>query len=521
MDLAELIAALSSAAAWPKPAPVEVRQTHMSVVFLVGDSAYKIRKPVDLGFVDFTTLDKRKWDCDEEVRLNRRLAPNVYRGVVPITRDNGSIRAGGSGEAIEWAVEMTRLADEATLSRRLAHGEITDERIELIARRIAAFHATAGRGERINEFGRFDVVAGNARENFNQTLEHVGRTVRRRVHAACRELTESLLDRHRELIESRARRGIPCDTHGDLHLSHVYLFPNRPDPDDLVIIDCIEFAERFRFADPVSDIAFLIMDLIFHNRRDLATACEKAYFSAANDAEGAVLLPLYVAYRAIVRAKVEGMQLAEREIPTEQRQRMLHKAEAHWLLALTVLEEPQRKPCLFLVSGLPGAGKSTLSRGLASLANFTVIRSDAIRKELAGVPLTLKAEGCYTPEWTDRTYAECLGRASDTLRNGGRAIVDASFAEEGRREEFLDAAGKLGVPAVLLVCRADSDVVRQRLHARRGDASDAGWAVYEEMASRWERMSEETERHAAEIDANDAERAVRSAMEALYRLELA
>jgi predicted kinase len=391
----------------------------------------------------------------------------------------------------------------------------------LIARRIAEFHRSAERGEHISRFGRFEVVAGNARENLVQTERHIGRTVRARVHARCRELTELALEGLRDLIESRAERSMPRDTHGDLHLSHIYLFPDRASPDNLVIIDCVEFNERFRFADPVSDIAFLVMDLVFHNRRDLARTCAEAYFSASGDEEGGVLLPFYVAYRALVRAKVEGIQLAELEIPAEQRERMLHKAEAHWLLALGVLEEPACRPCLVLVGGLPGTGKSTLARSLASSLGFALIRSDEIRKELAGVPPTLKADGCYTPEWTMRTYAECLNRAADILRDGRRVIVDASLADEGHREEFLDMAVRLGVPAVLLICHTDPEIVRERLHARRGDASDAGWDVYEEMAARWERMSEETERHLTEIDTTDADRAFRQAIEVLRRNELA
>jgi predicted kinase len=313
------------------------------------------------------------------------------------------------------------------------------------------------------------------------------------------------------LIDSRAARGVPCDTHGDLHLSHVYLFPDRPPPDDLVIIDCIEFAERFRFADPVADIAFLVMDLVFHNRRDLAQRCADAYFAAAGDDEGRRLFSFYVAYRAIVRAKVEGMQVTEREVPPEQRERMLHKAEAHWLLALGRLEEPSRRPCLILVGGLPGTGKSTLARGLAASGNFDIVRSDVIRKELAGVPAGDKATGHYTPEWTDRTYAACLLRAVDILRDGGRVIVDATFSDEGRREEFLDAARRLGVPARLVICRLEPGEAHERLRNRQGDASDADWAVYEDMAAHWERMSEGTERESAEIDTTDAEHAVQAA----------
>src|SRR5262245_27514337 len=173
MNTSELLAALAEPAAYPRPAPVEVRQTHLSAVFLVGDTVYKIRKPVNLGFVDFTTLEKRKRDCDEEVRLNRRLAPRVYRGVVPVALESGLVKVGGKGEPSEWAVEMLRLPDEATVSRRLAHGEISHIQIEILANRIAEFHRNAERGEHINRFGRFEVVAGNACENFEQSKGHV------------------------------------------------------------------------------------------------------------------------------------------------------------------------------------------------------------------------------------------------------------------------------------------------------------------------------------------------------------
>jgi uncharacterized protein len=520
MDLLELLAALADPAAYPRPGPVEVRQTHISAVFLVGAAAYKIRKPVSLGFVDFTTLAKRKRDCDEEVRLNRRLAPSVYRGVVPITVENHRVRIGGVGEAIEWAVEMIRLSDDATVKQRLIRGEISAAHFEKIARHIAEFHRHAERGDHVSRFGRFDIVAGNARENFTQSIGHVGAILRLAVFDRCRQLTEHALDTHRELIESRAVRGMPCDTHGDLHLSHIYMFPDRPPPDDLVIIDCIEFAERFRFADPVADIAFLVMDLMFHGRRDLADACAKSYFDAIGDEEGRALLPFYVAYRAIVRAKVEGMQLAECEIPQEQRERMRHRAEAHWLLALGELEAPDRRPCLVLVGGLPGTGKSTLARGLASAGNFAVIRSDVVRKELASVPIGDKAEGCYTSEWIERTYAECLRRAVEILRDGGRVIVDATFASESQREEFLAAAGNLGMPAVLFICRLDPAVARERLQNRHGDASDANQDVYEELAMRWERMSEATDRQAIEIDTAASDAAVRSAAGFLSRIGL-
>jgi uncharacterized protein len=520
MTLEALLAALADPAAYPRPAAVEIRQTHLSAVFLVGDTVYKVRKPVNLGFVDFTTLDKRKLDCDEEVRLNRRLAPRVYRGVVPITVHDGRVTVGGPGEPIEWAVEMVRLPDDATLKQRIARDEVTVPQIEALARRLAEFHKSAARGDHVSRFGRFDVVAGNARENFTQTAGHVGVTVRQPVYDRVRELTEGALADLRPPIESRAERGAPCDTHGDLHLSHVYLFPDRPPPDDLVIIDCIEFAERFRFADPVADIAFLVMDLQFHGRRDLATACADAYFAASGDEEGRKLLQFYVAYRAVVRAKVEGIKALGPEVGEGDKLVARVTAEVHWRLALGTLEVPLHRSALVLVGGLPGTGKSTLARGLAQAANFTLIRSDELRKELAGIPITQIGDGIYTREWTRRAYEECYLRAFPIVEANGRVIVDATFHSKGERFVFLVKARFLAVPAVFFLCQTDPELVRQRLRTRQGDASDANERVYDELAAQWQPDHWSLARHTVEIDTTDAGRALELALGVLRRIGL-
>jgi uncharacterized protein len=488
VELTRLIAELSDPAAYPQPVEaVEVRQTHISIVFLAGDFVYKVKKPVALGFLDFSTLEKRRHFCEEEVRLNRRLAPHVYLGVVPVTESAGRLTLHGDGEPVEWAVKMRRLPEDATLLGWLRRGELTAGRCRALAGRLAEFHTRAEGGERVAAFGRFDVVAGNARENFAQSQRQVGVTVSPAVFERLRARTEEELVRLRPTIEARAARGVPRDTHGDLHLDHVYLFPDQAPPEDIVAIDCIEFNERFRFADPVADAAFLVMDLHFHGRRDLGRAFADAYFAAAGDAEGRDLLPFYTAYRAAVRGKVEGFELAEQEIPADERADAKGRARAHWLLALGELESPERRPALVLVGGLPGAGKSTLARGLAERAGFAVIRSDVIRKELAGLATTDPGgESLYTPEWTERTYAECLRRAEGLLFEGRRVAADATFREEAHRQRFLEAARRLGVPGVLIVCRAAPETVRQRLTGRRGDASDAGWAVYRQLAEQWE-----------------------------------
>lgn len=340
MELPLLIEALTRPAAYPaRPQRVTVRQTHISAVFLAGDLAYKVKKPVDLGYLDFSTLAKRRLFCDEEVRLNRRLAPAVYLGVVPIVMAGDCVRVETDGEPVEWAVKMVRLPDDACLLHRLEAGQVEAETVRGLARRIASFHADAPGGERDAPFARFDAVARNARDNLDASAGQVGDTVSAATFARLRELLERHLARLRPLIEARARCGVPRDTHGDLRLDHVYLFPDRPPPDDVAIVDCVEFNERFRLADPVADMAFLAMDLRSRGRADLAMAFADAYFDAANDPQGRELLAFYSAYRAMVRAKVRGVELAEPEVPPEERELAHDRAEAGWRLALELLEE--------------------------------------------------------------------------------------------------------------------------------------------------------------------------------------
>jgi predicted kinase len=275
-----------------------------------------------------------------------------------------------------------------------------------------------------------------------------------------------------------------------------------------VIIDGIEFHERFRHADPVADVAFLVMDLEAIGQHGLASAFADAYFEASGDLEGRDLLPFYTSYRAAVRGKVEGLKAAEPEIAADDRARAMEKARARWLLALGALEAESERPCLILVGGLPGAGKSTLARGLAELGGFTVIRSDVVRKELAGVAPAASSsaatrQAIYTPEWTEHTYAECLRRAEGELFEGRRVLVDATFAVEAKRRLFLEAGDRWGVPATLLVCQADPLVVEKRLRERKGDASDADWSIHLQAAAAWEPFGSATAQRAWTIVTNE------------------
>ena len=497
MDLSAILAALSDPRAYDHPAPaIEVVETHASAVILAGEHVYKFKKPVDFGFLDYSTLERRKAMCEAEVELNQRLASGVYLGVLPITLEGGCIVLGGAGDPIEYAVHMRRLPEEATLSRKLDAAPL-----EAIGQRIAQFHAAARGGPEVARFASFECVAANLRENHVFLEAQAGRVAPLEELQRFTRVCESELELQRARIERRAEAGIARETHGDLRLEHVYVLPGG----ELVIVDCIEFSERFRCADPVSDIAFLAMDLQAHGAWDGAQILLDAYFAARGDEDGRALLPLYLAYRSSVRAKVRVLQAQGALVPAAEREHALQLARAHVQLALGELVPPLERPCLVLVGGLPGTGKSVLSAGLAEAAGFVWLRSDAIRKQLAGLEPTSsgRAElrgGIYTGEWNERTYGECLARAKELLFSGKRVLVDASFKDEGRRLAFVDAARDWGVPVRMLLCTSPAGEVRERLEKRAGDASDADWAIHEHVRRTWEPAGARTAPILREID---------------------
>ncbi len=497
MKLTDLIKELSQPESYPVQAEdVTIVQTHISVVFLVGDRAYKIKKPVDLGFLDFTTLARRRHFCEEEVRLNRRGAPGVYLGVEPVVRAGKRLQIGGDGEVVEWAVVMKRLPEERTLRSLLERGAFSVDLAKGLGKRIAQFHATTECGAHLAEHGGFEAVAFNVRENFEQLEPFVGQSISEEVHSRLRELSEQGLADLEATMRKRAREGRICDTHGDLHLEHVYSLTEADSPTDLLMVDCIEFNERFRYADPVADIAFLAMDLRFRARTDLGQALTDAYFDATGDAEGRRLLDFYVAYRAVVRGKVESFALLGEEIPRAERQRALERARPYMLLALEALSQPAARPCLVASIGLPGAGKSLLAEGLEGEAGFVRVSTDETRKHLAGVPVGKEAEvrlddSYYTSDWNDKTYEACFEAADGLLFKGARVVLDGTYREPDRRDRLADLARKWCVAGQVFVCEAEPSEIKRRLDSRPAGASDAGWEVYKKIAPTWKAIGAE------------------------------
>lgn len=473
MDRPSTIAALSDRSAWGG-ADMRVCTTHISAVFLEGNDAWKLKKPVNYGFVDYSTLERRRFFCEQEVTLNRPRAPGVYLGVEPVRMTSDGPRIGvEAGEIVDWAVHMKRLPDDATLSAHLERGDVERGLFERIGADLARVHAHAERGPHIARYGARDVILGNVDENFRQGEPEVGVSVSREVTTRLEALQRSAIDAASDLIAARVAASVPCDTHGDLRLEHVYLLD-----DEVAFVDCIEFNDRFRYADPVADLAFLYMDLAVRGYRAEADALAHSWVATSGDRAGLALLPFYTSYRSSVRGKIAGFRLRDPSLDAASRTAARARSRRHWLFALAELAPPAERPGLVAIGGLPGVGKSTLARALAEAAGFEVIRTDAVRKQAGAVS--------YAQQAKDDVYAACLGLAEDALFHGKRVILDAGFWHRSHRDAVFDLARRLGVPCLFLGCEADPAVVRARLQARTGDASDADVHIYEQALREWE-----------------------------------
>lgn len=490
---AELVEALRRPSAYPFPVEeVGFTQTHGAMLFFAGERVYKVKKAVDLGFFDFTTLERRRHFCEEEVRLNAALAPGIYRRVVPITRSpQGVLRIGGDGPEEEVAVEMVRLPAERMLDRLLDAGEIDNELVNELAALLARFHADAETGLGVDEHGSPDAVARNAVENFEQTrpLAGAGGAVSPGLHGYLEARAGRFLERERGLLERRVAEGRIRDGHGDLHAANICLLPDR-----IVVYDRIEFDPRYRCSDVACDLAFLAMDLDFRAFRAFSGYLVHSYAGLTGDAELGALLPFYKTYRAIVRAKVASLAAGDVALGQEAGEEKRREAMRYWHLA-AAYELPAP---LLLTCGLPAAGKSTAARQLAAPFEALVLRSDTRRKLLAGVPALQHApaaldEGLYAPEMSDRTYASLLADAGRALGEGRAVVVDATFSTVRRREPFRELAAQLRAPFLVVEVTVPEEEALRRLERRAregGDPSDADVAVYRAVRQRFEAPEE-------------------------------
>jgi aminoglycoside phosphotransferase family enzyme len=327
-ELVKLVQALTNPKAYPhNPQTIDLVQTQISLVFLAGDYVYKIKKPVDFGFLDFTTLEKRRFYCQQEVALNRRLCPNFYLGVVPITREGKVFRVEGKGKAVEYAVKMRSLPEQRMMDRLLQQNQVTPKMVERVAERLAKFHRKAEISEQLAKIGGLDTVAKNSEENFEQVKSYVNQTITTKQYDRIKDYTYSFMKKNEKLFAKRVKEGRIRDCHGDLHAAHICFI------DGICIFDCIEFNDRFRYIDVASEIAFLCMDLDYHRHPELARHFADAYVKTSGDKELVKLLDFYKCYRAYVRGKVESFQLDDPHIPAEQKAKKVEVARKYFDLA--------------------------------------------------------------------------------------------------------------------------------------------------------------------------------------------
>jgi aminoglycoside phosphotransferase family enzyme/predicted kinase len=476
--------ALSTPSAYPyDPERIRFEQTHISLVALAPPWVYKIKKPVSLAFLDFSTLERRRHFCEQEVRLNQRLAPNTYEGVVPIVQTDGGLRVDAdpdAGDIVEVAVKMRYLEPNQFLDARLVHGEASAADIDRVVQTLCEFYQSRSPRPDIAEAGRIDRLRAVTEENFEEAEAQVGRLLSQSAHDALQFYADRFYDVNASLLHQRRAEGFFVEGHGDLRLEHVHLTDER-----VVIFDCIEFNEEFRHLDVANDVAFLAMDLDFHGHPDLSKRFVTRMAHGLGDSDLSTLINFYKSQRAQVRGKVGGLQAADEEVPLRERARSQARARHHYQWALRYAVAGS-SPLVVAVMGRPGTGKSTQAEALARALGWPHLASDQIRKTRADVPLHGRAdadarERLYTDRMTNTTYATLRKRALRQARRHRGAVLDATFSDPAQRDQFRAALRAADVPYVFVELTAEDDVLKRRLRKRSSGAATASDARAEDF----------------------------------------
>ena len=471
----------------------ELIETHISLVFLGESDVFKIKKAVCFGFLDFRDIESRRRFCNLEVELNRRLARGVYLGVVPITKDaSGNYDFDGRGATVDWAVRMRRLPDNVRADLLLDAGKISREDVAELAELVARFHDEARDDARTRCYGSVAALEVNVCENFEQTndtiLKHLDEAEADRIRLW---QLDFLADNY-GLLESRVAEGRIRDGHGDLRLEHVYFAA-----DGLKIIDRIEFSERFRYADVCADLAFLAMDLVYHDRSDLAEHLIACYARTTGDYDLYQLIDFYQSYRAFVRAKIASFAAADVKSSTSSREKAAESARRYFCCAMAFECVPLRIPQVIVVGGMIASGKSTVAKAIGELLGAPVIDSDRTRKQIAGVaPTTSLADaafsGAYAPDMTAKVYAEVFRRAEMVLDSHRPVVIDATFRSAASRASAHQIALDRCIDFTFVECRVDRAVALSRLEARahQREVSDGNAEIYDAFVESWEPVRE-------------------------------
>jgi aminoglycoside phosphotransferase family enzyme/predicted kinase len=494
MDSNQLIEQLKNPEFYPHPVKisVEVIQTHASIIFLTGDYAYKIKKPVNYNFLDFSSLEKRKYYLEQELELNQKVAANIYLEVLPINDNRGKLSLNGTGKAIEYVLKMNQFPQECLLSKIFERGELTEENIVSLAKKVAQFHKQAATNEYITNFGSLEIIKHAFDENYQQTQKYINFVHPQKQYEETKAYTDKFFAEHGDWLEERQRKGMIRECHGDLHLNNMFLWQG-----EIQLFDRIEFNESFRFVDVIYDIAFTAMDLTARGRKNLANLFLNIYLEQTADWEGLKVLPLYLTRQAYVRAKVNSFLLDSDTFS----EKIKATAAQYYQLAWQYTQ-PQT-PRLILMSGLSGSGKSTIAKVIAKKLNAIQIRSDAVRKHLAGIDLNQTGSlDIYSLEMSQKTFDRLAELAQILIPLGYPIILDARYDKYAWREPLLTYAQNLHIPFHIVHCHAPIEILRQRIAARKGDISDATIEVLNSQIDKTEPFNENEQPYLISLDTN-------------------
>jgi uncharacterized protein len=490
-QLQELIAFLESPESYPhRSTEVRAIQTHISWVFIASPFVFKVKKPVNLGFLDFSTLEKRHYFCQREIELNRRLCPEIYLGAVAIYKTTSGFSFNGEGEIVEYAVKMKELPDGWFLGELVEKNLVGEKEINRVISTLHRFYQSETPTPEIEQWGTLEKLKISTDENFAQVEPFIGKTISRSAFDAIRHFTNRFYVGNENLFRERIQQRRILDCHGDLRLDHVHLTPEAT-----TIFDCIEFNDRFRFIDIANDLAFLAMDFDFKGRSDLGNLLLRNAARELDDAGMLKVANFYKCYRAFVRGKVETIQATEKEAINPQEHE--RQAARYFRLALRYAIAGS-EPLILVVMGGVGTGKSTIAKRLASELDWPVFSSDEIRKRLAGVPLSqrtppeLRAK-IYSAQMTQRTYRKLLVDALATLKENRGVILDATFSTRALRKVLRDECNKANVPFQFVELEADASEIKKRLKTRdekSSETSDARLENFQKLSAAYEPPSE-------------------------------
>ncbi len=475
-----------------EPTSLELRETHISWVLLGEKLVWKLKKPKELGFLDFRKLEQRAEACRAELELNRRLAPQTYLEVVPVVQRDGTYHFGGgnaeTNSVVDWAVKMRRLPDACRADNLLSQGALTSEHLCQVATALARFHEQCARNEEISEFGAPAQILRNVQENFEQAHSLAVNYISPEQEAEIEAHQLEFLSQHDSLFKKRMQAGRVRDGHGDLRLEHIYFTGHQ-----LQIIDCIEFNQRFRYADVCADLAFLFMDLNHNERSDLAESLLAHYAQQSGDYDLYQLVDFYEAYRAYVRAKVLSFLASDSTASSEAREHAGNEARRYYLHSLAAQRPQLSSPVVVAVSGIIGSGKSTAAGRISDMLKLPVVDSDRTRKQLLGKTVTepLSADA-YSREMTTRVYDEVFRRAGCVLDSGRGVILDTSFRTRASRRRALELAQSRNLPLLFVECHVPRNVALARLRERaQGPSiSDGRAELYDQFAASFEPIDE-------------------------------